>query len=59
LIASKKQIDPPNSSEMGDHAPVSWAEWKADQLNRLFRDQGSTGQPAKITAETVRHGAAR
>jgi len=35
---------------------VSWAEWKAAALNRLFLEQGRTGQPGGITAETVRHG---
>jgi hypothetical protein len=27
-------------------------------LNRLFREQGVTGQPGRITAATVRHGEA-
>jgi|SRR5580658_5966266 hypothetical protein len=35
---------------------VSWAEWKAAALNRLFQEQGTPGQPGRITAETVRHG---
>ena len=35
---------------------VDWAEWKAAQLNRFFREQGVTGHPGRITAETVRHG---
>jgi hypothetical protein len=34
---------------------VPWAEWKATSLNKLFQDQGVTGQPGKITAATVRH----
>jgi hypothetical protein len=34
----------------------SWAEWKAGALNRLFQEQGTSGQPGRITAETVRHG---
>jgi hypothetical protein len=33
-----------------------WAEWKAAALNRLFQEQGVTGQPGRITAATVRHG---
>ncbi len=32
------------------------AEWQARALNRLFQEQGSGGQPGKITAETIRHG---
>ena len=32
-----------------------WAEWKAQSLNRLFQDQGVTGQPAKVTAAGVHH----
>lgn len=35
---------------------LSWVEWKAQNLNRLFQGQGLTGQPGRITAETVRHG---
>ncbi len=35
---------------------MSWAEWKAVALNRLFFEQGTAGQPGRITAETVRHG---
>ena len=35
---------------------LSWAEWKARELNRLFQEQGVTGQPGRITAATVRHG---
>jgi len=33
-----------------------WAEWKAAALNRLFQGQGTSGQPGRITAATVRHG---
>ena len=35
---------------------MSPEEWKAAALNRLFQEQGKTGQPGQITAETVRHG---
>jgi hypothetical protein len=35
---------------------VSVAEQKASKLNELFRTQGVTGQPGRITAATVRHG---
>lgn len=33
-----------------------WAVWKAGELNRLFQEQGVTGQPGRITAATVRDG---
>jgi hypothetical protein len=36
---------------------VSWAEWKAASLNRLFLEQGGTQRPGQITAATVLHGA--
>jgi hypothetical protein len=39
-----------------DPPGVSWCEWKAAALNRLFHEQGVTGQPGRITASTVRHG---
>jgi len=35
---------------------MSWSEWKANSLNRLFLEQGATGQSSRITAETARHG---
>jgi hypothetical protein len=35
---------------------MSWFAWQAATLNRLFLEQGVTGQPGRITAETVRHG---
>ena len=38
---------------------VEWLaelEWKAAALNRLFLEQGTSGQPGRITAETVLHG---
>jgi hypothetical protein len=38
---------------------MSWAEWKADALNRLFQKYGVLKQRARITAETVRHGESR
>ncbi len=35
---------------------MSWTEWKAAMLNRLFLEQGTSGEPGRITAETIRHG---
>src|SRR5215472_8523101 len=35
---------------------MSWAEWKAEALNRLFQKYGVLKQRGCITAETVRHG---
>jgi hypothetical protein len=35
---------------------LSAAEWQAQMLNQLFKEQGVLGQPGKITAATVRHG---
>ena len=44
-------------NEMGWCSKVmDWAEWKAAALNRLFREQGVTGKPGRITAATIRHG---
>jgi len=37
-------------------ARISWAEWYASEMNRLFQEHGATGQPGRIRAETVRHG---
>lgn len=35
---------------------LSWVEWKAAALNRLFQEQGVTGELGRITPATVRHG---
>jgi hypothetical protein len=35
---------------------VPYAEWKAQQLNQLFRLHGRTGQPGRIKPETVQDG---
>jgi hypothetical protein len=44
-------------NEMGWRSSgTDWAEIKAAALNRLFHEQGVTGQPGRITAATVRHG---
>jgi hypothetical protein len=45
-------VDSPTAPER----VMSWAEWKAAALNRLFLEQGTLGQPGRITAETVLHG---
>jgi hypothetical protein len=35
---------------------IPWAEWKAASLNKLFEEQGVTGEPGRITPETIRRG---
>jgi hypothetical protein len=35
---------------------LCWYEWKARMLNRLFLEQGVTGQAGRIMPETIRHG---
>ena len=46
-------------STLPDQAGIQWAEWKAAMLNRLFQEQGTSGQPGRITAATVLHGEKR
>jgi hypothetical protein len=38
---------------------TSWAEWKADELNKLFQEQGVTRQRSRLTADTVQRGQSR
>jgi hypothetical protein len=46
--------------EMGWTEPSrSWAARKAAAINQVFKQQGATGQPGRITAETVEHGEQR
>jgi hypothetical protein len=35
---------------------MNWYEWKAAALNRLFQEQGTSGEPGRITAATIRRG---
>lgn len=44
------------TTALAEAARVSWAEWKAAMLNRLFQEQGIIGQPGRITSPTIRHG---
>ncbi len=37
-----------------ESASVPWPEWKAAEINRLFKEKGVTGQPGRITAATIR-----
>jgi hypothetical protein len=43
----------------GTARTMSWAEWKADALNTLFQQYGSSGQRGRITAASVLHGEQR
>ena len=55
-------VDASNSGPMespGHERTIPWPEWKAAALNRLFQEQGVTGEPGRITAATVRHGERR
>jgi hypothetical protein len=38
---------------------ISWAEWKAATLNRLFQEQGIAREPGRISTATVLHGERR
>lgn len=49
--------EPPPASE--PETNMSWAEWKAEALNRLFKELGKTGQRGRINAATVEHGERR
>jgi hypothetical protein len=62
-ITPSEHASPPRAADCETErklaiAGVGWAEWKAATLNRLFQEQGITGQSGGITAKTVRHGEA-
>jgi len=54
-LATSPKIGPEPTLGADEDGGIPWAEWKAAALNRLFREQGATGQPGRITAATVRH----
>ena len=35
---------------------ISYDQWKAEELNRLFHQLGKMGKPGQVTAATVRDG---
>jgi len=53
ILRFKLDMDGKLSPDLGEG--VSPEEWKAGMLNRLFQEQGVTGQLGRITAETIRH----
>ena len=55
---ANQQNGPQTAAAPSEQHGIPWTEWKAAALNRLFQEQGATGQPGRITAETVRHGEA-
>lgn len=60
LIQGLGEPSASRSSALQTDIPIcatSWAEWKAEALNRLFQEQGRAGQRGRITTETVRRGA--
>lgn len=52
--SSKIAAAPPAS--LPNEEAIPWAEWRARSLNKLFQEQGATGQPGRIREATVRHG---
>jgi hypothetical protein len=49
----------PHPSDVLDSKGVSWEQWRAASLNRLFLERGAMGRPGRITAATIRHGEQR
>lgn len=52
----KESIQPGVDCAGKQERVMSWSDWKAAALNRLFLEQGLTGQSGRITGDTVRHG---
>ena len=51
---TKSSIDSQVDSASQEERVMSWCEWKAAALNRLFLEQGVTGQPGRISPDTIR-----
>src|ERR1700722_10877659 len=47
-LSQKKRIEPDVDSAFHEERVMSWCEWKAAALNRLFLEQGVTGNPGRI-----------
>jgi hypothetical protein len=59
-VSEPARAEPTQPSKLADLDPEArgllYAQWRAAQLNELFRLHGQTGQPAQITAATVADG---
>jgi hypothetical protein len=56
LLPDEPAVELPHAQDVLDTEGVSWEQWRAVALNRIFHQQGARGQPGRITAATVRHG---
>jgi hypothetical protein len=48
-----------DAEEAREEVWMSWCEWKAREMNRLFQEHGLTGQPGQIKPETIQDGLER
>ena len=51
-----QHFDSPDPETAQREVWTEWCAWKASAPNLLFREQGTSGQPGRITAATVAHG---
>lgn len=55
-LDQKNRIEPAVDSAFPEERVMSWCEWKAAALNKLFLEQGVIGKAGRITADTIRRG---
>ena len=49
----------PREAGKSEECGISYAEWKAAQLNPIFAEHGVLGEPGRITAQTIQDGLAK
>jgi hypothetical protein len=58
-VASESETTHTDLETLPDPRAMSWEEWKAGELNKLFGEQGATGKRGQLLETTIRHGLSR
>ena len=58
-LARERVAQTGDSETAREEVWISWCEWKAREMNRLFQKHGLTGQPGQIKPETIQDGMER
>jgi hypothetical protein len=58
-LARERGAQTGDSETAREEVWISWCEWKAREMNRLFQEHGLTEQPGQIKLETIKDGLER
>jgi hypothetical protein len=58
-LARERVAQTGDSETAREEVWISWCEWKAREMNRLFQEHGLMGQPGQIKPKTTQDGMER